>query len=295
MTTRRGQQRLRVVREPGLVERLTEELGDLGPAAVERRDEKVGRPLVRELDDPLCEVGLDRLDPALEQGVVEAELVGRQRLHLDDLARARPLDDVDDHGVGLGRIARPVDDSARRGDGRLEPDEQLVEAEHRPLPDRRAGGAELHPVGRLVDDGGAARANRRRCPVDVGPRLHVLERGHRGALERQPRRVRRRRRCSRREHLREMDGAPGRAAMLEPAADVEEARGVAGADGRGAGALDAPELVGEHGGGYVGVPHREEPAEAAALVASGSGRRSSPLTARRSDSGRPSSRSDRSE
>ena len=58
-----------------------------------------------------------------------------------------------------------------------------------------------------------------------------------------------------------MDGAHGRAAALEPAADVKEARGVAGTDGGGARVLDAPELVGEHRRGHGGVPHGEEPAD----------------------------------
>ena len=61
---RRREQRLAGRREAGLVERLAQELRDLAPAAVERRDEQVRGPLAGELDDPLGQVGLDRLDPA---------------------------------------------------------------------------------------------------------------------------------------------------------------------------------------------------------------------------------------
>ena len=58
---------------------------DLRPVAVDRRDEDVRRPVARELDDELGEVGLDRGSPLALQRVVELDLVGRQRLDLDHL------------------------------------------------------------------------------------------------------------------------------------------------------------------------------------------------------------------
>ena len=102
------EQRLRVVGEPRLPERLAEQLGDLGTAAVERRDERVRRPLARQLDDPLGEIRLDRLESRLRERVVEPELVGREGLHLHDLARAAARDEADDDLVRLGGVACPV-------------------------------------------------------------------------------------------------------------------------------------------------------------------------------------------
>ena len=46
--------------------------------------------------------------------LVEPDLVGRQRLHLDDLARAGRADELDDDPVRLGRVARPVHRAAGR-------------------------------------------------------------------------------------------------------------------------------------------------------------------------------------
>ena len=56
-----------------------------------------------------------------------------------------------------------------------------------------------------------------------------------------------------------------RAPALEPAANMEQTGGIASAHRIRAGLLDAPELVGQHRGGDVGIPDREQPSEAAAL------------------------------
>ena len=58
------------------------------------------------------EVGLDRVDPALRERVVEADLVGRERLDLHDLVGSGRGDEVADDPVRLGGVARPVDDAA---------------------------------------------------------------------------------------------------------------------------------------------------------------------------------------
>ena len=56
--------------------------------AVDRRHEDVRRPVAVELEDQLGEVGLERVDAAVGERVVEVDLVGRQRLDLDDLVGA---------------------------------------------------------------------------------------------------------------------------------------------------------------------------------------------------------------
>ena len=73
----------------GAVELRAEEVADLGAVLVDRRDQDVRRPLAGELDDQLGEVGLDRRDALRRERLVEADLVGRQRLDLDDLAWRR--------------------------------------------------------------------------------------------------------------------------------------------------------------------------------------------------------------
>ena len=78
------------------------------------------RTLARELDDPLGQVGLDRVDPGADERVVQAELVRRERLHLHDLPRADAADEADHDPVRLVGVAGPVHDAARRRDSFLE-------------------------------------------------------------------------------------------------------------------------------------------------------------------------------
>ena len=63
--------------------------------------------------------------PGLGERLVELDLLGRHRLDLDDLVGAGGPDEADDDRVGLGRVARPVHDAARRDDVALELLEQL--------------------------------------------------------------------------------------------------------------------------------------------------------------------------
>ena len=53
------------------------------------------------------------LIPAACQRLVQADLVGRQRLDLDHLARSVAGDDPGDDRIGLGGVARPVDHARR--------------------------------------------------------------------------------------------------------------------------------------------------------------------------------------
>ena len=76
--------------------------------------EEVRGALSRELDDQLGQVGLDRPDARTLERLVEPDLVGRERLDLDDLVDALGLDEVDDDLVRLGRVARPVHGAACR-------------------------------------------------------------------------------------------------------------------------------------------------------------------------------------
>ena len=113
----------RVVGRDARRDRAREEVADLGAVAVDRRDEDVRRPVAVELEDQLGEVRLERVDARVGERVVEPDLVRRQRLDLHDLVDAVRARDVDDDGVRLGGVARPVHVPARRLDGRLELEE----------------------------------------------------------------------------------------------------------------------------------------------------------------------------
>ena len=147
----------------------------------------------------------------------------------------------------------------------LELDEQLVEPVQRVRPDRLTGPAEVLPVGRLADDGRAPGADRRRRVEHVGPRPRVGERGRRSLLERD----RSRRAARGRPHAASTSARwtarTGLRRRSSPPRDVEEARGVAGADGACARRLHVAQLVGEHRATRSRVPDGERAAEAAAL------------------------------
>ena len=115
--------------------------------------------------------------------VVEPDLVGRERLHLHDLVGAVRARDLDDDGVRLGRVARPVDVAAGRHDRRLELEQQLVEPREHVGLDRAARLAQLLPVGQLGDDARALRADRVGRVAEVRAQLRVRELLARGGRE----------------------------------------------------------------------------------------------------------------
>ena len=101
---------------------------------VDSRDEDVRRPVAVELQDQLGEVRLDRVDALLRECLVQADLVGRQRLHLDDLARAMSPRDLGHDGVRLCCVTCPVHPAAGCLHRRLELDEVAVEVREHVLP-----------------------------------------------------------------------------------------------------------------------------------------------------------------
>src|SRR5207244_7421837 len=167
-----------------LAEALAEEIADLRAVLVDRRYEQVGGAFARELADQLRQIRLDRAEPGPFEGVVELDLVRRQRLHLDDLGGTRGSHEVDDDRVGLGPVASPVDDAAGTRHGRFEPEQHAVEVLQRRVLQGTAGLTELLPVGNLGHNLAAAGSNRGRRPANVRPQLLVLERGARSLRKR---------------------------------------------------------------------------------------------------------------
>ena len=68
-----------VINGNGDLELGVEELADVLPAEVEGRSDDVARPLVQLLDEPLADVGLDALDVARLEVVVELHLLADHR------------------------------------------------------------------------------------------------------------------------------------------------------------------------------------------------------------------------
>ena len=285
-------------------EPVAEEVADLGPVLVDRRHEQMRRPLVRELDDQLREVGLDRPDAGRLERLVEPDLVGRERLHLHDLVGPLGPDERDHELVRLRRVARPVHRAARRLDGRLELDEHRVETGERLVLDRRARGPQELPVGHLGHDRrplGADRASwRAGCwPAPAGSRAPPARRaGSSRAARRGDRRRRRRGSAASAHDARISARCSGRTRQPAPpqaAADVHQARAVAGADAVRARRDDRRQLLVEHRRRDVGVLDGERAAEAAALLGLREVDELEPGTARRSRSGASPTRRSRSE
>ena len=82
---------------------LTEKLRDLFSRFVDRRRDEMRRALARELDDPLAEISLDRVDPLRLEVIGQADLLRRHRLRLDhELRFLRAADRGDDPARLLG-------------------------------------------------------------------------------------------------------------------------------------------------------------------------------------------------
>ena len=259
-----------------------EDVADLAPVAVDRRDQDVRRQVAPELDDELREVRLPGGDALARERLVELDLLGGHRLDLDDLVGAGVAHDPGHDRVRLGRVARPVDRAAGGGHVARQPVEQLGQVGDDLVLDRRAGQAQGLPVRALGDRAGPLGADRPRRRRQVRPELVVGERGAGGLRERRrPGEGRggghgaRVGRGSR--HAGASDarisarcmtriGEPG---ARQHAAEVHQARRVGRGEHAGAGRLDGRDLVGAHRQRRVRVLRGERPAEPAALVGIG--------------------------
>ena len=94
---------------------------------MDRRYQDVAGPVVAELNDQLGQVGLPRVDPGRGQRLVQLDLLGEDRLDLDDLRRSFSLYQSDDDSVGLLGVAGPVHHRSGRGGIGLERFQMLVE------------------------------------------------------------------------------------------------------------------------------------------------------------------------
>ena len=161
-----------------------EDVPDLGPIAMDRRDQDVRREIVAELDDHLGEIGLPDGDPLLAEGFVELDLLGRHRLDLDDLRRTMSPRDGRDDRVRFGGVTGPVDRAAGRRHVGLELFEQRGQVAQDLVLDRLAGQAERLPVGAFGDDRGPFRPDRGGRTTEVRSELFVRQGRPRGLRKR---------------------------------------------------------------------------------------------------------------
>ena len=198
---------------------------------------------------------------------------------LTTLGCAVAANDVDDDRVRLRGVGGPVDVAAGGLHARLELQEVLVEPPEHVVLDLAARLAQLLPVVELGDDAGPLRADRPRDVAQVGAELLVLQlrAGRRReavlAAHDRPRSPAvpptRRRRPRLRQDLREVHRPHPAPHPAQPAADVQQARGVHGGAELGPGRDHVAALVGEHRQRGVGVLDGERAAEAAALLGLG--------------------------
>ena len=143
----------RLVREARPPEALAEEIPDLGPVLVDRGHEQVRRPLSRELDDQLGEVGLERPDPGrLEASLSRISSVASDFTFTTSSAPSARTSAVTISFASAASRAQWTTPPAACTDASSS-HEHLVEPGERLVLDRRPGRAKLLPVGHLADDG----------------------------------------------------------------------------------------------------------------------------------------------
>src|SRR3954469_16103190 len=94
---------------PGRSELVVEQLADVLLLEMYGGHHDVARRLLEELHDPLAQIGVDHLDPALSEVRVQVALLGEHRLALHEARDAMPAEDPVDDPVVLVAVARPVD------------------------------------------------------------------------------------------------------------------------------------------------------------------------------------------
>ncbi len=172
----RDRQQLR--RDLGVLhpELFVENAADVLARQVQRGRRQVRWDLVEELDDILAQVGFERLDPLVDQELVEVDLLRGQALGLDHRADVVPARDPEHDGARLGRVAGPVDLHPVVMAFRLEPDQVFVQALHDRALGRVSQFPEILPAGDDRDLFGPLRERRLGRLVDRVPDGIVLER-----------------------------------------------------------------------------------------------------------------------
>ncbi len=154
---------------------LQEDLPDLGPVAMDRRDNDVAREVVAQLDYELRQVRLRGIDAGFGQGLVEPGLRRGHRFDLHDFAGAGALDNLDYGPVSGGGALGEMHVAAGPGDVGLEFLEQLVQPAEGVVLNGGGGGPQLVEVGQFPYDPVALAADGRCRPPEIGAQLCVRD------------------------------------------------------------------------------------------------------------------------
>src|SRR5581483_1062507 len=160
-----------------------ENLANLRAVLMDGRDQDMRRAFAGQLNNQLGQVGLNRLDPPGPERQVEADLIGRQRFHLNYLASLVCSGNLRDLFVGLLGVARPMHLPACAPHRGLKLKQVRVQVTQRSLFNCPPGLAQLLPIGHLADHPRAFSANRMRGLVQVAPQLRIAQCPPRRTLE----------------------------------------------------------------------------------------------------------------
>ncbi len=120
-----------------------------------------------QLNNQLREIGLHRLDAALQQRVVQTYLLGHHRLDLYDFSRALCLYQFGNDAICFPRVPRPMHLPTCCLYHPLELDEIHVEGPKRLLLDGRRRVAEIRPVGQVFNHARSVGSHRAGGPGEI--------------------------------------------------------------------------------------------------------------------------------
>ena len=134
------------------------------------------RLIFRELEDQLCQVRLERQDSVCLESAIELDLIGRHRLHLDELFRGVTLKQFCDGLISFVSIARPVHVSAGTDHVLFKLQKVAIEMLQGVRFDVTCGLPERLPIWHFIDDSGALGTNGVGRISKIPPELRIPER-----------------------------------------------------------------------------------------------------------------------
>src|SRR5579875_899771 len=150
-------------------------LANFHPIAMKRRNNDMRRLVFSQLHDQIRQVRFKWCNPGSLQCLVQPNLIGGHRLHLDDFALSSRANQVDNDPVRLIGIARPVHTSARFRAVALKFLQIAIQMRERVLLDRVSRFAQRLPIRHLIDYPRPLPTNHIRRMTDVPPQLRIRD------------------------------------------------------------------------------------------------------------------------